>query len=95
VGYLNFSGKKGYASSGIVPAMAGIKYLFSESKVYLSGQLGVAFSTESGGGSNFTYAPGIGYNISENVDVNLKYTGYSFKGGGTGGVVGVRLAYSF
>jgi hypothetical protein len=63
--------------------------------VYGSGQLGVTFSTEKDGGSAFTYAPGVGFQISENVDVLAKYTGMSVKDGGSINEIGVRLAYNF
>ena len=62
--------------------------------MYGSGQLGISFSTESGGGSLFTYAPGIGFKVSKNFDILAKYTGMS-KNGNSLNEVGVRLAYGF
>ena len=85
---------------GLIPVLAGIKYSFTP-QVYASAQLGVAFSTKKNGGSNFTYAPGIGYKFSENFDILAKYTGYSVKNSGSGNnntslnTAGVRLAYTF
>ena len=73
---------KGGGSSGFVPVLGGIKYYFTP-MVYGSGQLGITFSTESGGGSAFTYAPGIGFKVSDNFDILAKYTGMSVKGGGS------------
>lgn len=100
-GYKSWSVKKSLTGAGVsstfgfVPILAGIKYYFTPA-VYGSGQLGITFSTESGGGSAFTYAPGIGFQISKNFDILAKYTGMSAKGGGgTLSDVGVRLAYSF
>lgn len=111
-GYINFFGKEytvsvpgtgnvtyKSANFGLIPLLAGIKYSFTP-QVYASAQLGVSFSTEKNGGSNFTYAPGIGYKFSDNVDLLAKYTGYSIKNSGNGksnslNTAGVRLAYTF
>jgi hypothetical protein len=94
-GYLHFLGKSGADGVGLIPVLAGGKYSFTP-QLYASAQLGVSFSTESGGGSNFTYAPGIGYKFSEHVDVLAKYVGISTKGGGSGiNTAGIRLAYTF
>lgn len=109
-GYINFSGKdytvvipglgsfpvKG-SNFGLIPVLGGIKYNFTP-EFYGSAQLGVSFSAQSGGGggSIFTYAPGIGYKFTENFDALLKYTGYSSKGAGnTLSTFGLRLAYTF
>jgi hypothetical protein len=80
---------------GMVPVLAGIKYWFS-SMIYGSGQLGLSFATGNGAsGSNFTYAPGIGFQFSK-FDVLLKYTGISSSGGGSSlSAVGLRAAYNF
>ena len=112
-GYIDFLGKsQTYTNPGVgnvtvknpdfglIPVLAGIKYSFTP-QVYASAQLGVAFSTKKNGGSNFTYAPGIGYKFSDNFDILAKYTGYSVKNSGTGtkntslNTAGVRLAYTF
>ena len=85
--------KNGSGSDGFVPVMAGIKYNFTE-KVFAAGQLGLMFSTASGGGSAFTYSPGVGYQISSNISALVKYTGWS-KNSVNGSMVGLRLAYSF
>ena len=112
-GYINFFGKDytytipgagtyttKAANFGLIPVLAGIKYSFTP-QLYGSAQLGVSFSTEKNGGSNFTYAPGVGYKFSDNFDILAKYTGYSVKNSGTGtkstslNTAGVRLAYTF
>jgi hypothetical protein len=101
-GYLNYSGKDytigGYTYNGgnygIVPVMAGIKYYFSP-KVYGHGQLGISIGTSKGASSNFTYSPGVGFYISNNLDLLLKYVGISGKGGGNLNSIGARLAYNF
>jgi hypothetical protein len=96
-GYLTYSGKTisgfKFPAYSIVPVMAGFKYYFSP-KVYGHGQLGVSIGTSSGATSNFTYSPGIGFYISNNVDLLLKYTGISASGGSFNSI-GARLAYNF
>lgn len=92
-GYLNFSGKNGAGSSGLVPVMAGIKIYFND-KFYGAPQLGLVFSTQSGGGSAFGYSPGIGYKLTDNLDALVKYTGWS-KNGFNASMIGLRIAYSF
>ncbi|UAY51345.1 outer membrane beta-barrel protein [Ferruginibacter albus] len=92
-GYLNFMAKDGFPSSGLIPVLVGGRYYFNESW-YGSVQVGMSFSTESGGGSAFTYAPGIGYKVSENFDILAKYQAAS-KDGGTSAFAGIRAAYSF
>ena len=93
-GYLAFSGKSGYSfSGGLVPVLAGGKYWFSP-KVYGSAQAGMSFSTNSGGGSAFTYAPGVGFKVGENLDILAKYQSAT-KSGGETSYVGVRVGYTF
>lgn len=92
-GYLNFSGKNNVDNWGVIPVMGGIKYTF-QGNVFASAQLGASFGTESGSGTAFTYAPGIGYKFSPNFDALIKYTGWS-KNSNTNGSVGLRLAYTF
>jgi hypothetical protein len=93
-GYINYSLKSNYGSGsiGYVPLLGGVELGFSP-KVYGSGQLGVTFYTK-GGGSAFTYSPGIGFRLSPNFTTLLKYTAQS-KGGFTSGAVGLRAAYNF
>lgn len=96
-GYITFAGKNvgnfEYGSFAVIPVLGGVKYYFSP-KVYGHGQLGVAFGTDKGDGSLFAYSPGIGFMLSQNVDVEAKYLGLS-KNSSTAGSVGVRLAYNF
>jgi hypothetical protein len=100
-GYLNYSGKTNVLGSeikfntGLVPVMAGFKYYFTP-KVYGHGQLGVSIFTDSGSGTYFTYSPGVGFYLSNNIDLLLKYVGISGgKGGGNLNSIGARLAYNF
>jgi len=78
---------------GLIPVLVGGKYNFSD-QLYGSAQIGLSFSTSSGGGSAFTFAPGIGYKISDNFDLLLKYQSAS-KNGGSTSFLGVRAGLSF
>jgi hypothetical protein len=95
-GFIDFIGKKiggtnvKYQSNVLIPLLAGAKYYFSP-KAYGSLQLGTTIATNNGGGSTFTYAPGVGYKFDEHIDAILKYTGYS----GDGGTFGIRVGYTF
>ena len=79
---------------GYIPILGGIRYYFNE-QVFALAQLGVTIATASNASTSlFTYAPGIGYKFSENVDAALKYTGYS-KNGINSNTIGLRIAYTF
>lgn len=60
-GYTNLSGKNNIGSTGLIPVLAGARF-YPSSQFFVGGRLGISFSTESGGGSNFTYEPQVGYN---------------------------------
>ena len=100
-GYMNYSAKDitiggstvNGGSFGVVPVLGGVKYYVSP-KVYAHGQLGAAIGTSSGSSTSFAYTPGIGFMLSKNFDVLLKYVGYSRKGENLNSI-GARLAYSF
>ena len=96
-GYENYSIKSKYGSghSGFVPLLVGAKFFFGdEHKMYGHAQVGYAFSTQSGGGGSFAYAPSLGYYFSPKFDASLKYLAFS-KNSSTLGNIGVRLAYNF
>ena len=103
VGYVEFSKKSEYkdmldalgitVKTGLIPVLAGVKYDFSE-KIYGSAQIGISFATESDGGSAFTFAPGIGYKISDQFDLMLKYQSASKDGGNTS-FLGLRAGFTF
>ena len=84
----------GGGSSNIIPVLAGVRYYFKPN-FYGHAQLGAGFATESGGGTHFAYSPGIGYNISQHIDAEVKYM--SITTGTSIGVndIGIRLAYNF
>lgn len=92
-GYLDYLAKGGFADIGFIPVLVGFRYHFTP-KVYGAAQLGISFPTLSGGGSFFSYAPGLGFQLSHHADLFLRYEAAS-KSGFTYGNVGVRLAYSF
>jgi hypothetical protein len=100
-GYINYFGKSitfGGVSIdandfGMIPLLAGVKYHFSP-QLYAQGQLGAAFSTTSGGGTSFAYTPGVGFTLSRNVDLLVKYLGLS-QNNETLHSIGARLAINF
>ena len=103
VDYISFSGKtiSGFGTSikaptlSLVPILAGGRYYLGGG-AYLSAQLGVTIASATGetSSSAFTYAPGIGYYLSPNFDLLLKYQAAS-KNGSTLSFVGLRAAYNF
>lgn len=94
-GYENYSVKTSFGGGhySFIPALAGAKFDFS-SKFYGHAQLGYGFSTTSGGGGAFAYAPSIGYKLSPKADLSIKYLGLS-KNSFTLGALFARLAYNF
>lgn len=97
-GFTSISNKDSYGggSFGYIPAKAGLKYFFSESGsgAYGLAEAGAAFSTNTGGGTWFTYSPAIGYAWSNGLDLGVKYEGLT-KNSFNNGYVGLRLAYGF
>ncbi len=97
-GYLDWIKKSGVTGNwSLIPVLAGVKYDFTD-KVYGSAQLGVSFASEapSGGSSSaFTWAPGVGYKLSDKLDLLLKYQSAKADGGSWGDFLGLRLGYTF
>ena len=84
-------------STTYLPVLGGVKYWLSD-KSYIHGQLGIALPTTPGGQGNFTYSPGIGFQLSRSIDALIKFVGISSNdasSNGLGNTVGLRLAYSF
>lgn len=81
------------SSSGFIPVKVGLKYYFDGQGFYGEAQVGAAFSTESGGGKAFAYAPGVGYTLDGGLDLGVRYEGWSHDG--TISQVALRVAYSF
>ncbi|MEO6288505.1 MAG: outer membrane beta-barrel protein [Ginsengibacter sp.] len=92
-GYLHYLAKAAGLGAGFIPVLAGFRYHFSP-MVYASGQLGASFSTLSGSGISFSYAPGVGFMFAHHIDVLARYEAAS-KSGLTFGNIGVRMAYNF
>ena len=95
-GYENFSYKSNSGikyNSGFIPLLAGAKFNLS-TNLYGHAQLGYSISTVSGGSGAFTYAPSLGYMLSQNFDVSAKYIGLS-NNGATSSAIVARLAYNF
>jgi len=83
----------GFKSSyGAIPVKAGVKQMLG-SGFFGEAQLGAAFSTESGGGTAFIYAPGVGYNFSKNIDAGIRYEAWSDNG--TIKQLGLRVGFKF
>jgi hypothetical protein len=81
------------SSFGFIPVKVGLKY-YIQNGFFAEGQIGVTFSTESGGGSAFAYAPGIGYSFDGGFEAGVRYEGWP-KDGFTTSQIGLRLAYRF
>ncbi len=81
---------------GYVPVKAGGKYYFG-GNFYGAAELGATFATTSGGGTAFTYAPGLGASFSiadkSSLDFGVRYESWS--NNGTVSFVGLRAAYAF
>lgn len=103
VGYINYSNNSSSPKFhfSVIPVLAGVKYWFGP-KVYGSAQLGAAFNSTKVSNSNssavtstgFAYSPGIGFNITNGLDLLVKYFGNNVKDG-TFNSFGGRLAYTF
>ena len=96
-GYNNFFVKDEWKSQGAdktlgyIPVKAGVR--FSMGGLYAEPQVGVAFGTNDGAGSAFTYAGQLGFMASRNLDLSLRYEGWS-KNDIKSGFVGLRVAYT-
>lgn len=93
-GFITYSNKSSLNVKhySIVPVMAGFKYYFIRN-TYTQLEIGAAFITTYGGGTNFMYSPGIGCMVTKKIDALIKFSGT------TGNLVynslGLRLAYNF
>ncbi|MFD2145219.1 outer membrane beta-barrel protein [Mucilaginibacter antarcticus] len=81
------------SGTGFVPLKVGAKY-FINPQFYTEGQVGAAISTESGGGTGFAYAPGIGIKFSNHADLGIRYEGWT-KDGETISQFAFRLGIGF
>jgi hypothetical protein len=101
LGYMTFGGKT--VSNGVstlsseafsfVPFKVGVKFMASE-QVFLQPEIGLAIGTSKGSGTNFMFAIGGGYMLSENLSAGIRYESISATGGSFGSLGG-RFAYYF
>jgi hypothetical protein len=92
VGYENYKHKGIDVNTYFVPLLAGAKFNLGSDKLYGHAQLGYGFA--KGGSGAFGYAPSVGYYVSPNFDIAVKYLAFS-RDSHTTGSVNLRLAYSF
>jgi len=93
-GYVFFAKKSGVSiNQDLIPVLAGVKYYFSD-KLYGSAQAGISVGTSSGSESVFTFAPGVGYKVSDKFDLLLKYQSAT-KNSVDLSFLGLRAGYSF
>jgi opacity protein-like surface antigen len=104
-GYISYANKSTASHFNVIPVMAGVKYGFSP-KVYAHAQLGAAFNKNTYNNlsnTGFAYSAGVGFLLSKNLDLLVKYFGNSIGKstvsgvtypGGTFGSFGARLAYA-
>ncbi|GAB3366644.1 hypothetical protein GCM10027566_38490 [Arachidicoccus ginsenosidivorans] len=95
-GYNNFFAKSdlkdaGFKDVGFVPLKAGVR--FSMGGLYAEPQIGAAIGTNKGGSTALTYAGQIGVMASSNLDLSVRYEGWS-KNDVKNGFVGLRVAYT-
>lgn len=77
----------------LIPVKVGIK-AFISSNLYISGEAGVGFQVDNGGGdTKYLASGGIGY-ATKNWDFGLRYENFSGNGY-RNGIIGLRLAYGF
>lgn len=84
--------------TSIIPIQVGAKYYFNEAwnGLYGSAELGIhMFSGEGDSESKFGYAAGLGYCVTNNIDLGLRYQMIPFDGGFSFDYVGLRAAYVF
>ena len=93
-GYINYFIKSiyGKGNQGYIPVLGGLEFNFSP-KVFGAAQSGFTFFSD-GGGSAFTYSPGIGFRISRHFAALLKYVG-QVRSAINSSSIGVRGAYIF
>lgn len=92
-GYIHYFIKGGGKGDGFIPVLAGFRYYFTP-QVYFAGQMGIAFSTLSNGGSGFCYSPGIGFRLSSKVIFLVRYEA-TYNSGLNIGNFGARIGYNF
>lgn len=93
-GYVDWVKKSGFSgNAGLIPILAGAKYYFSD-MLYGSIQAGISIGTDSDSESAFTFAPSLGYKLSDSFDLSLKYQSAT-KNSSDASFLGLRLGYTF
>ncbi|RZM21056.1 MAG: hypothetical protein EOO88_34410 [Pedobacter sp.] len=59
----------------LIPVKAGVRYTVSR-RLFVGAQAGVAFSTTDGG-AYFIYSPSVGWKVSKQLDIGVKYDHFS------------------
>ena len=95
-GYLYFLAKNGETGLSFIPVMGGLRYQVAQ-KFYLSGQAGTSFyqGNKKNNSTYFTYAAGIGYKASREIDLLAKYEGINVAPSINYSFAAVRIAYTF
>lgn len=93
-GYINYFLKNTYGggSDAYIPLLGGIRHEFLK-HFFVAFQSGVTFRSH-GLGSTFTYSPGLGIRVKENVSILFKYTA-QVRSAINSGAIGLRAAYMF
>ena len=76
---------------GFLPVKAGAK-VFPMDRVYLSGEAGMAFGITANQPSSMVYAPGIGFEFHNGLDLGLRYESYTKY---EIAKIAVKIAYGF
>lgn len=92
-GYSNLSGKDGYGGFSYLPAAGSVDVGVSDN-MSVGGDVGVAFSLEDGGGSDFMYRFQFRYQASEQVDVSARFNSLSGDGS-TWSNISIGVGYRF
>ena len=95
-GYIYFLATDGEKGLSFVPVMVGLKYSFL-TKFYLSGQLGASayMGSDSEKDLYLTYAQGIGFKASKQIDILAKFQGINVGPSKNYSFAGLRIAYTF
>lgn len=88
-GYTHFFYGHETQKGKLIPIKAGLRY-FVTPKLYIGAQAGVAFSTTDGG-AYFIYSPTVGWKMSNQLDVGIKYDHYT----NNPSVLGLNLTHKF
>jgi len=99
-GYVDWVKKSGYSvNEASIPFLVGARF-FLTPKIYISGQVGISIATVAKPSlfsfnlPAFTFAPGVGYKVSDKFDLLIKYQSFPNEYGPMS-FLGVRVGYIF